>query len=125
MKKNNPTCIYDANCRLCVSSKKWIERWDIKNNIQFIPFQSEEAKKKIPDIASLNRLDAMRVISPNGEISLGVSAFRTMLFFLPMGKIIALFFRLPGAFYFANKIYQVIAKNRYDWFGAEHEKTKP
>ncbi|MEK7747813.1 MAG: DUF393 domain-containing protein [Nitrospirota bacterium] len=122
MKHHSPILIYDANCRFCVSSKGWIERWDINHHIQFLPFQTEEAKKKVPSLAELGCLDAMRLIDANGRVSSGVSAFYEMLPFLPMGKLLALFFRLPGISFFANGLYRVIAKNRYCWFGTVREK---
>ncbi len=112
-KNKSPSLIYDAECSLCVSSKRWIERWDISHHIRFVPFQSEEAKQLVPDIASLGCLDAMRLVDQRGVILSGVSAFRGMLSFLPMGGLVALFFRLPGTLLLANTFYQIIAKNRY------------
>ena len=114
----SPLLIYDAECRLCVSSKKWIERWDKKRQIRFLPFQSDEAKKMAPEIVSLECLDAMRLVNTKGVILSGVDAFRGMLPFLPMGGLIGLFFRLPLVPQFAILLYRIIAQNRYHWFGA-------
>jgi predicted DCC family thiol-disulfide oxidoreductase YuxK len=113
-----PLLIYDAKCRLCVSSKRWIEWWDTKHRIRFIPFQSEEARQLVPDIAPLGCFSAMRLIDQHGVVSSGVSAFRGTLPFLPMGGLFTLFFQLPGALSLAELFYQMVARNRYRWFGA-------
>ncbi len=112
-----PVLIYDAECRICVASKKWIERWDRKRQIRFLPFQSEEAKKWIPEMASLECLDAMRLINCQRTVLSGIDAFRGMLPYLPLGKIIAVLFYLPGIPRWAEWAYRILAKNRYRWFG--------
>ncbi len=116
--EESPLLIYDAECRLCVVSKRWIEKWDIKRQIRFLPFQSEEAKRLVPEIASSECLDAMRLVNREGVALSGVDAFRGMLPSLPMGWLIGLFFRLPLVPRFAILLYRIIAHNRYHWFGA-------
>ncbi len=120
--EEQPTLIYDAECRLCVSSKRWMERWDIKQRIRFIPFQNDEARRWVSDIAPTGCLDAMRFMDHRGAVSSGVDAFRGMLPYLPMGRVIALFFRLPGAYRLVVLLYRMIARNRYRWFGAAAKK---
>ncbi len=117
MMEDHPILIYDAACRLCVSSKRVIERWDKKRRIRFLPFQSDEAKKLAPDLAPLDCMDAMRLVDRHGAVASGVDAFRGMLPYLPMGGIIAFWFRLPGVLPLAVWFYRIIAKNRYHWFG--------
>jgi predicted DCC family thiol-disulfide oxidoreductase YuxK len=116
----SPVLIYDAECRLCLSSKKWIERWDRRHRIHFLPFQNPEAKKLAPELGEMTCIDAMRLVGPDGSISSGVEAFRKMLPFLPLGRALALFFLIPGAPRLALKIYGHIAENRYRWFGRAH-----
>jgi predicted DCC family thiol-disulfide oxidoreductase YuxK len=73
---------------------------------------------KWPMIAAMDRLDEMRLIGHHGSVSSGVSAFREMLVFLPMGKCFERLFRLPGILFLANGLYRMVAKNRTRWFGA-------
>ncbi len=109
--------IYDAECRLCTVSKQWIERWDRRHRITFLPFQDKMAKEFVPELASMSCMDAMRFVDREGRVFLGVSAFRAMLPLLPMGGIIALFFYLPGFSRMAHRVYWRVARNRYRWFG--------
>ena len=112
-----PTLIYDGECRLCVFSKKMIEKWDTKGQIRFLPFQKEDASEMIPEIASMKSLDAMRLVDSKGGVSSGVHAFLGMLPALPMGFIVAFILKLPGVSILATTIYNVVAKNRTRWFG--------
>jgi predicted DCC family thiol-disulfide oxidoreductase YuxK len=116
MNEERPTLIYDAECRLCVSSKDWIEQWNTKQRIRFLPFQSDEAKRLLPELRSM---DEMRLVCPKeGVTSSGVDAFYGMLPYLQMGWVIAVFFRLPGVYRLVVFLYGIIARHRYRWFGA-------
>lgn len=109
--------IYDAECRLCVSSKEWVERWDRRRRIAFLPFQTAEAKERVPDLAGMACMDALRFIDAQGNAASGMEAFRRMLPLLPMGRLLSLLFYIPGFSWLAVKIYRQIAENRYRWFG--------
>ncbi|MFQ5950419.1 MAG: thiol-disulfide oxidoreductase DCC family protein [Nitrospiria bacterium] len=108
--------IYDAECRLCVTSKGFLERWDRLHQIKFLPFQSQEAEEIIPDMAGREGIDAMRYVDGD-HISIGVDAFRRMLPVLPLGRLLSVLFYLPGFQWCARSIYRVLAKHRYKWFG--------
>lgn len=112
-----PILIYDAECRLCLSSKKWIEKWDRRGRIEFLPFQTEEAKSLVPNLAAMTCMDAMRLVDRDGTVSPGVDAFRKLLRYLPLGAPISALFYLPGFSWLAGRAYRSIAANRYRWFG--------
>lgn len=111
------TLIYDAECRLCVASKQFLEKWDCSHRIQFLPFQEREAREIIPDLAGMTHINAMRFVERDRRVSVGVDAFRRMLPMLPLGRVFSSIFYLPGFPWLAGKIYSVVAKNRYRWFG--------
>src|SRR5579884_725823 len=117
MEKASPTLIYDAECRLCTSSKKLIEHWDRRHRITFLPFQTAEAKERVSDLAGMTCMDAMRFVDAQGNIFAGVEALRRMLPLLPFGSFLSLFFFLPGFSWVATKVYGRVAENRYRWFG--------
>jgi predicted DCC family thiol-disulfide oxidoreductase YuxK len=87
-----------------VVSKGLLERWDRKRFVRFVPCPTG--------------LQSIWFADGKGGMVSGVPAFRALLPFLPMGKILALFFLLPGMNRLAVCIYRIIAKNRYRWFGA-------
>ena len=41
------TLIYDGQCRLCVTAKKGLERLGPDPDVQFVPYQSEEAECRL------------------------------------------------------------------------------
>ncbi|MEK7824956.1 MAG: DUF393 domain-containing protein [Nitrospirota bacterium] len=110
--------IYDAECRLCVSAKEIMERWDAKRRLRFLPFQDPEAFSLVPDLPKIGCLNAMRVIDQKGRVSIGIDALRAILYLLPGGFIIARLSRLPGVYFVAENIYFWIARNRYRLLGA-------
>jgi predicted DCC family thiol-disulfide oxidoreductase YuxK len=118
--RTTPVLIYDAECRLCVFSKKIMQTWDAKNKIRFLPFQNKEAVRLSKDLATMQCMDAMRFVDANGSVSSGINAFRNMLPSLPMGQALAFIFKWPGVYTFTEKIYRIIAKNRIAWFGKCH-----
>ncbi len=109
--------IYDADCRFCVASKNLIERWDRRHRITFLPFQTEEATRLVPELGGTTCIDAMRFIDAEERVYAGVDAFRKMLPFLPAGYFLSALFYIPGFSWVARKSYHWIAENRYRWFG--------
>lgn len=119
--------IYDADCSLCVWSRQWLERWDRRRRIQFVPFQSNEFARWFPE---LDRTDpdsvwpdggppaAMLYVDRSGRIHRGEAAFRALLPELPGGRALALIYHLPGVPELARRLYDWTARNRYRWFGA-------
>ncbi len=63
-------------------------------------------------------MDAMRFVDDQGRVSAGVEALRNMLPLLPMGRLLAHLFRIPGFSHGANFAYRHLARNRYRWFGS-------
>jgi predicted DCC family thiol-disulfide oxidoreductase YuxK len=116
-KTSRNVLIYDAECRLCVASKEWVARWDRYHRISFLPFQTAEAKERVPELAGLACMDAMRFIDAQGTVTAGVEAFRRMLPLLPFGRPLSLLFHIPGVPQLAAKVYHHVAENRYRWFG--------
>lgn len=118
MAQQTNTLIYDAECRLCVSTKEILKRLDSRRRLRFLPFQDPEAFSLVPDLPKIGRLNAMRVIDQEGRVSIGIDALRAILHLLPGGFIFASLFRLPGVYFVAENIYCWIARNRYRLLGA-------
>lgn len=110
--------IYDAECRFCVASRRWLQRWDRHRRVTFLPFQTAEARAFLPELAGASCMDAMRFVDDQGRVSAGVEALRNMLPLLPMGRLLAHLFRIPGFSHGANFAYRHLARNRYRWFGS-------
>ncbi len=118
--------IYDRDCELCRWAQSLLVRWDRGKAIRYLAFQDEEFKDALPD---LDRGDpegpwpagepprAMLFLNSRGEISQGVAAFRSLLPYLPGGRLVAALFYLPGFPWLAVRFYEWLARNRYRFFG--------
>ena len=115
--KSGNILIYDADCRLCVTSKQWLEKWDPQRQIEFVPFQDSRAKDLVPELTVFTRMDAIRFVDPEGRVFTGVAAFRRMLPLLPGGWVLSSLFYLPGFLWMAHILYRHLAAHRYRMFG--------
>jgi predicted DCC family thiol-disulfide oxidoreductase YuxK len=112
--------IYDGQCRLCVSSKRGLERVsasDPSRSVRFVPYQSEEARRLLGAEYRPERPDVAFLIDANGTIRRGLDAFLPLLPGLPGGRLLSALVRLPALRWIANRLYKQIARHRYHWFG--------
>src|SRR2546426_8578945 len=69
------TLIYDGQCRLCVTAKEGLERLapdPQHSDIQFVPYQSEEAACRLGSEYKPGRPDVAFLVEPDGTISRGL-----------------------------------------------------
>jgi predicted DCC family thiol-disulfide oxidoreductase YuxK len=112
-----PTIIYDAECRLCVSTQHQIARWDRHNRINFISYQDPEMKRRYSDISIEACSSSIHFIDEAGKTWIGAEAFREILRFLPGGLWFRLLYLIPGGMWIAKKIYRWTADHRYQLLG--------
>lgn len=113
------TLIYDANCRLCVTAKRGIQKLGRDRpttDIRFLPYQSEEAARHLgtdyvagrPEIAFLVR---------GGELRKGLDAFLPLLPGIRGGAFISSLLQIPWLRPTAYWLYRIVARYRYQLFG--------
>lgn len=112
--------LFDGFCNLCNNSIKRIIKHDKKDNFRFAPLQSEigeqlTAKKKI----DRNQTDSIVLVEPNGATFVKSSAALRIAKNLSFYSWMRIFLPLPTKF--RDWIYNIIAKNRYRWFGKKNE----
>ena len=112
MKKKN-IIFYDAYCALCDKSITWILENDNENKFQFCHFKSDFAKSSLKNNF---KTDSVSVLTNEGEI---VSKSDATIFILDTLKkyrgfniILKIIPKKLRDFF-----YDIIAKNRYKWFG--------
>ena len=105
--------IYDGECTLCQATKDWIEKHAVPGQIEFLPCQSEERKRRFPQIKEEVCLQAMQVISPDGQIFAGDKALPEILSRLRRWRWFVYIFRLPGIKFLSPHIYALVSKNRH------------
>ena len=107
------TLIYDRECEICCWARDLVSRWDRRRRIRYVAFQDPLFKERFPDYDLEVPPKAMLFIDEQGRVWEGFDAFRKMLRCLPGGKLIAMFFCLPGIPWVAHRFYEWLAKNRY------------
>ena len=122
-KDRPPVLIYDGECRLCVSTKAWLERsgpGTSGSGIRFIPYQSEEAKQRLGQQYRPGHPEMAFLVEPSGDVREGLEAFLPLAPDVPGGRAFLKLMRLPLGATIAKWAYRVVARHRYRLFGPVH-----
>ena len=113
---DKPILFFDGVCNLCNSSVQFIIRRDRNERFLFASLQSEKAKKTLPakyrvedDLKSLVLKDGDRLKTKSSAaltIARDLSGLWPLLYLLMI---------IPKAL--RDFVYDLIARNRYNWFG--------
>lgn len=113
------TVIYDGECRFCVKSKEGFERLACQSApVRFIPYQSSEAEQILGPEYRSGRPEVAYRVGSDGRIHQGLDAMLPLLLGLPGGRLAGALLSLPGMKPMAHRLYALVARNRYRWFGA-------
>ncbi len=112
------TLIYDDQCRLCVTAKEGLERIGQDRDIRFVPYQSEEAARRLGAAYKPGRPDVAFLVEGDGTISRGLDAFLPLVPGLRGGRVLHAILKAPLIRPLAVLVYRLIACNRYKWFRA-------
>ena len=117
--------LFDGVCNLCNGFVNFILDRDISNRFVFGSLQSDQGKSLLIDY-NLNpaALDSVVVISATGEALVKSNAAIYILSHLHMPwSLIRIFKVLPR--WLRDMVYDVIAANRYRWFGRQDQCRLP
>jgi predicted DCC family thiol-disulfide oxidoreductase YuxK len=117
MTKPQRVLIYDGQCRLCVTAKSGIERLGDPEDVRWVPYQSEEAARRLGKDYQPGRPDAAFLVEPDGTVTKGLDAFVPLLPGLRGGRLLLVLWRVPFLRPIAYLLYRVIARYRYRLFG--------
>ena len=115
--KNKELILFDGVCNLCNTSVQLVIKNDKNNIFLFAPLQGQTAK----DIISKYNIDTSKVDSillyiPEKGLFLKSTAAMKIASRLGFAwNLLSLFLIIPA--FIRNWIYDLIAKNRYKWFG--------
>jgi Uncharacterized protein conserved in bacteria len=110
--------IYDGQCRLCVTAKEGLGQAGNREGVRFVPYQSDEAVRRLGPEYRAGRPDVAFLIEADGTIKKGLDAFLPLLPGLRGGHLLQGLMRIPFLRPLAYLIYRVIARYRYRWFGS-------
>jgi len=116
MENNEVLVIFDSNCNLCLQSISFLKRKLKKNDFSFIPLDSpssvELALRYMSDLQMRNSL----VLIQKGKVYVRSSAvLRITLYLKGLWPLLSIFLIVPVPV--RDFIYNIIARNRYRWFG--------
>ena len=104
--------IYDDSCAMCRTWAERVRHWDRYHRIELVPSHGAEVGSRFPWIVR-ERLDAaMQLVEPNGTTHEGAGAAEALLRVLPLGRLLAWTFWVPGARAIAARVYRAIAARR-------------
>jgi predicted DCC family thiol-disulfide oxidoreductase YuxK len=114
--ENKSIIFFDGVCNLCNASVNFVIKHDKKEQFLFASFQSDAAKEILLHF-NLKNLDANTVILVEGQKVYDKSTAALKIAKRLDGGYMAFyaFFIVPKIF--RDWVYDIIAKNRYRWFG--------
>jgi len=108
--------LFDGVCNFCNSSINFVIKHDKKNHFLFAPLQSETAKKLLEKFnIDSSKTDSFILIDNNKLYLKSTAALRVT---KHLNKLYPLLYALmitPP--FIRNGVYDLIARNRYKWFG--------
>lgn len=115
MEMKNPIILFDGICNLCNGSVNFILKRDKKKLFQFVSLQSERGVELVYEFQIPKETDSVILIADN-QVYLESEAAIHILQLLPVPwKWLAGFEIVPKKL--RDKVYHLIARNRYRWFG--------
>ena len=112
----NNLIIFDGVCNLCNVSVQFIINRDKKRVFKFLPLQSEKAAKIFKQFnIDFENLDTIILIKNKNVFIRSDAVLEIAYTFEYPWKIVYFFVFIPK--FVRDWIYNIIANNRYDWFG--------
>ncbi|HHT9111558.1 MAG TPA: thiol-disulfide oxidoreductase DCC family protein [Candidatus Brocadiaceae bacterium] len=106
--------IYDDRCSLCRGCMKWLELHAIrKDAFEFIPCQSDERRKRFPQITDEACQQFLHLVLPNHRILRGDEVLPEIMKRLRGFRWLSFLFKLPVMKIALYAIYRWVANNRY------------
>lgn len=113
---NKKTILFDGVCNLCNGSVVFIIKRDKKDLFRFAAIQSDEGQELIKKhkIDTL-KVDSILLIDGERYFSKSTAALKIARYLSGGYPLLYGFMILPR--FFRNWVYDIIARNRYKWFG--------
>lgn len=112
------TVFYDANCRLCVRSRRTLERLRPRAQLVFIDVRDDGAMRAHPRVDRQASLRQMFVLSPSGHLAGGYDAFVSLAPTIPLLRPLHPLLASVPIRSVGWALYRWVARNRYRLGGA-------
>ncbi|MEO9484088.1 MAG: DCC1-like thiol-disulfide oxidoreductase family protein [Ekhidna sp.] len=111
-----PVILFDGVCNLCNTSVQFVIDRDKKDQFLFASLQSSYAKEVLPEsLSDSDALQSIVLISKDKIITKSSAALTVAKSLSGLWPMMYLFMIVPR--FVRDWIYDIVAKNRYKWFG--------
>ncbi len=107
--------LFDGVCNFCNSSVQFIIKRDKAHQLRFGSLQSASGMQLKKQYAIPDDLDSVILIENGKYYAKSTAALRIVAYFGIAWKFLAIFYLVPR--FIRDYFYEIIAKNRYKWFG--------
>lgn len=121
---SNPIVLFDGVCNFCNTSVRFVLAYNRAENIHFSPLQSDFAKQLLAEHnLSSDDMDTVVFFQDNKVYTKSSAAFQIARHLIYPWKALYYFKHFPKNI--TDWIYELIAKNRYSWFGKKNQCMVP
>jgi len=113
--QHNKIVLFDGVCNFCNSSVQFIIKHDTSNSLKFASLQSSIGQELLNKYAIPKDVDSVIFIENNQAYTKSSAALKIANYFGGFWKLLQIFMIVPT--FIRNFFYDIIAKNRYRWFG--------
>ena len=106
------TIFYDAHCGLCGGFRRWMRTQVSAVHLEFLPFDSDEALRRLPELAGMEPEREIVVMSDEGAVWQGAGAWVVCLWALRDWRGWAKRLASPMLLPVAGNVCQLISQNR-------------
>ncbi len=115
MNDSDKIVLFDGVCNFCATSVQFIIRHDKTNSLKFASLQSALGQELLTKYNMSKDLEGVVFIENNKAYFKSAAAFKIVRYFGGFWRILNIFSVLP--LFLTDFGYDIIAKNRYRWFG--------
>jgi predicted DCC family thiol-disulfide oxidoreductase YuxK len=119
MARQRPLILFDGVCNLCNSTVRWVIERDKERRFDFASLQSDVARRELGKIMDTKEIDALPdsivLLDSDGVHVRSAAALRILRGLGSWFLLLRLGVVLPRPI--RDAIYDMVARNRYRWFG--------
>lgn len=109
---NQLTVLYDSSCGFCVSCRRWLAAQPAYVPLRFLPANSAVAARLFPELAGGDEPGELVVVSGEGNVYRGGSAWIMCLWALEDYREWAIRLSAPALLPFARQAFELLSRNR-------------
>ena len=105
--------LYDGTCRFCRSQIAILRRLDLFGSLRFVSLHEPSVAVDFPELDHDALMDRMHVVDRAGQVRDGAEAVRYLSRHLVMLWPLAVLLHIPGTMPLWQRLYRLVARNRY------------